>query len=393
MNDYFDTKKSPVPIFLSSDLEVVSTSHNDVDFNFKNAISKSPELIPFISLESFQGMNTFANISQLHQNNVVIIVNVFLNANTNEYYVMDKKITIPDGRYNSDSLLGYLNTNCNWQVTVEDANWTSNEAETEAVLFNGFGFSGQNSSETSVPLLGFTLNAYDPCKISIFPATFAGSTNGNPYKKTYESGGSISNDKYVYAGVYLSWTAQTQGFMKMIGINATDLIPRAGTSTAQSFGFTFTTTATPDPVAPISPLWTYTLSGPTLLYFTVSNISSSSRHNEETLDSRNILGCIPINVPYGGLFQFQQSVDHSEMLQSLGSYLNLTVTLYDQNGVKVDFRSNTGWNAKLFLTYKDHTPPPGTGENFASNLSPFGNHARIQEHAFHGEGVFKKRKV
>lgn len=359
-----DIKQEPLPIYLNSSQESTDTSQNNVNVSYRNPIQIDPEEIGLVTLANFQAFNTLANVTKSIGNNVVTILNSFRNNTTGDTFVYEKTITLPDGRYSTDSLFEVLNAQCNWQVTVTGANWTSDEAETESILYLGFGFNGQNNAFCSTPLLGFALNPTDPCLIAYFPATFQGTTDGNAYQKSYTSG-SISTDPFAYTGVYLKLTDATSRFLSMMGFNVKQ--PQSIDGGYFGFGYAFSYNGLPNPVAPQSPSLCYNLSGPSLLYFTLDTMSTGSRHNDENMDSRNIIGIIPIDVPYGGMISYTQSFDQYSMVKSQMSYTSMRIVLYDQDGQQVDFRSQRGWTACLHLIFK------GNSRNNTQMIAPSDN--------------------
>jgi hypothetical protein len=377
-----NVEQAPLQIYFSSATEPNNETQNNVSFNFRNPITKDSEDVGFVTLASFQGFNTFANIAAEQENNVVIITTVTRNNATGVYQTFDIRIVIPDGRYTADALFALLNNQCNQNLEIApDAFETFGS---EAYLYLGFGFNGDQNDATDTPLQGFTYYPNDPAKVAFFPASYAGISTGNAYQKTYVNGYTIATDPFAYAGVYLKETPETLGFLNLLGYSrntGTTLIP---TTSYFGYGYTFDPlVANPAPAAPLPLPFCYNLSGPTALYFTIDNVTTPSRHNDETLDSRSILGVIPINVLYGELITYQQTFEQYGIVNSQIACTTLRVVIYDQNGRQVNFRSRAGWTASIQMEFKtnsrDTTLLQNTGQ--AGHQVVFHPHHGTRAHA------------
>ena len=231
--------QAPQTVFLNSAFaDTTSSTMNGLNFNLKKPLFREEGDIVYCSLSKFETKNTFPNFSAAQRNNTLKILNVMYNANTQTYSNIIKIITIPDGRYDSSSLLLYLNPQLAYTQSAGTVNWTStNGGGTN--LFLGFGFSGTNGAFTEPSIPGITLGSPD---YGYFVANAAGTgTVGNIYSKTYSSG-DYTTDPAIYIGVYFIADDSTIGFLNDMGIVSRyngnpPLIQNSGGYSG--FGFTF----------------------------------------------------------------------------------------------------------------------------------------------------------
>lgn len=336
--------QSSFTIFLNSASATASSpTSNELLFSFAKPLIKQPDDIAYASLQSFQSYNTFPTVGQYLKNNVVKIINRMYNATNGTYTDYLTRIVIPDDHYDGGSLMAFLNTNCQRQIQVFGANWTSTVAGT-SFLYLGLGFSGQNNAAASTPIQGFITDPLDSGRTYIQSGV---NTYENAYEKTYTSG-SIATDPYVYAGVYLVDDAETHEFMICMGFANRYNPPVAATSGIYGYGYTFPLTINPIiPQDPVRSPYVINLAGPSNLYFTCDELSNNSRHNDPMMDSKSILGTIPVNSYYGQYINFQQQNPVKQMLDELDT-MSFVVTIYDQNNKIVDFRG-TAWTAEIAI--------------------------------------------
>jgi hypothetical protein len=355
-----------VALYLNSNLEdSANSTANKVDFRLQGPINSADGVYGYVTLSQFSAFNTFASISAHQQNNVVKCVNVMYNAITGvyDYTTYMQRYVIPDNRYTAVTLFALLNgvfTRNQLLNSNQGQNWYSQAVSTDIVnnpivyssyLYLGFGFNGQNNLTCTTPVQGFSLNPDDEGRMVISPAAVLGSTNGNPYTKIYTSG-SIQNDPFVYAGIYLVSDSETAGFMSSLGFIGKDVVAQYIPNTPlQGFGFTFPTTINPvPPQAPLAASFAYQLFGPWLLYFCLDALTVNTRCNDESLDQSNIIGTIPVEAFYGGLISYHLTMPESQRFKSPPDFTNFMVSIYDQNKRLVDFRGGS-WTAKLDFNF------------------------------------------
>lgn len=361
MSEYASTERDPLSVFVNSKLEAPSnTTANDIQFSFHEPVYYESELIPHVKLLNFQTMNTFANISAAYKNNQVQIVNLMYNQVTKVYDDTSYRIniTIPDSHYSIDTLFAFLNAQCNKQVNISGQNWTTYNGVAGSTLFLGLGFSGTGSPQSSSAVPGFAISGSDTGLACFFPPWWQGNTNGNPYQKYYTT--TAAQDLTYYAGVYLIVNDDTAGFMTMLGFITPGNYPGAiynSPSKLQGVGFSFPVTPAVNPVAPLSfttgPLVFNTFT-PSLIYFTVDQLSSNSRCSDEVLDQKNILGTIILDEGYGRVINYEnKTADGYVVLKSDVQFTSLTVSLYDENARKLDFRGGR-WAATLHFIFMNN---------------------------------------
>lgn len=337
-------KQAPQSVFLNSSFaQGASSTSNQLSFTFNTPLTKEPDDLVYIALTQFMSFNTFANISQVQKNNVLKVVNVMYNAVTGQRQNYEKRFEIPDDRYDVTSLGEYLNSICHYQVEVKGANWTS--SSTKSFLYLGFGFNGKNHDTAILPIQSFTISATDG-QVSLNSAVTSFS---NAYTKTYTSGGSITNDPYVYEGLYLLYDEETEGFMKASGFSTKFVkIPNIGNG-YQGFGYNFPLYKAPTVQTRVTSPFPINLAGPFLLYMTIDSLGNNSRCNDPTMDNFNIISTIPVDVFYGQCISFSPSNTTYQLLDDLNTS-NFSITFYDQDRRLVDFRGGH-WTACLhFIT-------------------------------------------
>lgn len=353
---------TPLSIYLNSALEDSSNSSgNRITFSFKESVEYDQEVVPFITLSQFTAFNTFASISSLQKNNKLKIVNVFYNAQSNlyDYSTFVRTITIPDNRYTANTLLQYLNSVANYQVTVTGVDWYSTSSQ-QAVLFLGLGYTAPGSFNSSTSVQGFALSPQDSSRMCILNGEY--SSTQNPYVKAYINGSSPLYDPYQYAGLYLVEDAETTGCMTALGFsNATNRLPYIPNTPLRGIGWSFevqtpTTTSMPNypnaiGINPATSAFTYNLFGPWLLYFCIDGLSTNSKCNDESLDQNNILASIPITSFGSGLISYEPQINQPQALRSIMSFNSFSITIFDEKKNLVDFRGGT-WTAKIDFSFK-----------------------------------------
>lgn len=345
------TRQAPQTLFLDSFDGGSSTStSNQINLSFATPLTKEPSDLVYVTLGSFTSFNTFPSISQNQGNNVCKILNVMYNAVTGVYdYSRVKRVIIPDDHYDVNTLVAYLNKNGNYQETVTFTGatpWTTTVGGA-SILYLGFGFDGTNNIVGTTPILGFAVTP-DNSRIVIQPPVTAAE---NAYSKVYNTGYSITNDPYVYAGLYLIVDNETSGFMESIGYSNKFTASPQITPSYSGYGYNFSTSVTPTTTSftLIIGQQVIALSGPWMLYFTIDNMSTNSRCNDNLMDQLNIVDTIPVEAYYGGMISYQASLPKYQLVGDLNT-VTLTVSIYDQNRKLVDFRG-TQWKASLhFIT-------------------------------------------
>ncbi len=354
--------QAPQSVYLNSSFSNTSSStSNQLNFLFTKALIKDKGDLSYVTLASFSSFNTF--------NNKCKILNVMYNAVTKVYdYSRIKELIIPDNRYDIGSLMAYLNTYGNYQEQVVfpggGAVWTSNETGTAAYLYLGFGFDGENNINSNQPILGFIYGS-ESAKMALQPAI---TSTVNAYAKVYTSG-SIANDQFVYAGVYLVVDADTELFMEAIGFSNKFTTNPLFAPNYKGYGFSFAVTATPTYQLPLNAKLVVALQGPWLLYMTVDSLSNNSRCNDNTLDQMSIIGTIPINNYYGAYIQYDCTFENAQLLDELNTS-NFNVTFYDQNKKLVNFRGGQ-WCACLYITTKSNAKDDLTNQMTANTINTY----------------------
>lgn len=341
-------RQAPQSIFLNSNFAESSTSSsNALTFSFTQPLTKDGADLKFISLAKFQTFNTFSSISALQGNNKVIVRTYFVNAVTGVSTFYDILLTIPDGHYDINTLLAYLNANGNSQKTITFSGtppWTTYGAT--SILYLGFGFNGQNNDALTTPIVGYLPND-DNSKVVLQPNV---TQTGNAYFKTYSTGNSIANDPYVYSGVYLIDNEETNGFMNTVGFSSKFIQTPLIAPDTQGFGYAFATNSLPS----VQPLLTgplvINLSGPWMIYMCIDSLSNNSRCNNASMDQLNIVDSIPIDNYYGSFINYNQTFDNYQLLDDLNTS-SFRVNFIDQNNKPVDFRGGQ-WCAVLHLVTK-----------------------------------------
>lgn len=376
--------QAPQTVFLNSAYaDNTNDTMNGLNFNLKRPLFREEGDIVYCSLSKFESKNIFFNISQAQQNNIIKVLNVMYNANTQTYFNIIKIVTIPDGRYDESSLLVYLNPLLAYTQATSGANWTSTNGG-GSNLFLGFGFSGTNGSFTETAIPGMVVSTPDYGVMAI-NAAGTGST-GNIYSKTYVSG-SYSTDAYIYTGVYFIADESTIGFLNDMGLQSrygTLPPPIQNSGGYKGFGFTFPSlSATPSPTMPLTASTIFDLGGPSNLTIVIPELGVSSLTNSSYLDGKPILGSALVTVPYQWQFSYQQTYQNYQAMTGLNSALNnLSVFIYDQESHLVDFRGEP-WTMEInFMTLsnaKDDTLHKATA-NINSTLGPYTGVTNVNSH-------------
>lgn len=356
--DVSSNEVEPLSLYLNSKLEDGNNpTANKIIFNFRNPIQYDEEVLPYVTLSQFTAFNTFASISEQLKNNIVTIVNVIRNGNTGvvDSTTYTRRIVIPDNRYSAASLFSFLNSQCNWQVTVTGANWYSSTSNT-SVLYLGLGYPGTNSAHSTTAVPGFSISPTDDNKACILIGETSGGTQ-NPYVRTYTSG-SYLTDPFQYLGIYMQSGGENEGFLDALGF-ITDGIPTPAIpfTSLNGFGFSFgttvgsTTLGLPLSYAPLVGINAYNLFGPSLLYFCLDLLATNSRSSDERLDQSNILASIPVNTFGGGFIIYQPQSNQVQAFKSRMVFNSMQVSIYDENRNLVDFRGGA-FQAKIDFTFK-----------------------------------------
>lgn len=332
---------APQHVYLSSALSVNSGgSNNNLTFFFNPPISVGDNAMPFIGLKQFIAFNGFANIAAASKNNILKLVNVMYNANTQtyDYSTYATQLTIPDNHYTNTDLFNYLQTVVPTVVDVTNISgvdwytYTNDDDEQVSYLYLGLGFSGSNNDTTDVPIMAFAANTYDSGKTDLTPPSSSVYTKLSKTGETY----SITTDPLVYAGLYLVYDTDTAGFLNAIGYDVFDMVILPNTNGLKGVGWQFPINAVPDETFVTTPD-TIELAGPAILYPCLSSVNTSSRAGHTTLNARNILAQIPVNAEYGNMVVY----DPSEIFFNYSPGLELgsvTFTFLDQYMNEVNFR-------------------------------------------------------
>lgn len=362
--------QAPQSIFLNSKFaNTSSSSSNQLNFSFKRALTKEQGDLCYIALANFTTFNTFPSISQNQGNNVCKIMNIMYNAVTKTYdYSRVKRLVIPDDRYDINSLSLYLNTYGNYQELVAldgtGAVWTSDPTGTNAYLYLGFGFNGLNNVNTTTPILGF-IPGTESGKLALQPAL---TLNTSAYNKIYTSG-SLANDQYAYAGVFLIIDNETEGFMESIGFSSKFTPAPLISNNYKGYGIVMPVNAPPSYQGVCNAPLVVALQGPWLLYMSIDSLANNSKCNDMTLDQLNIVASIPINNYYGACIDYTLSFDQYQLLEDLNAS-SFSVTFYDENRKIVDFRGGQ-WCACLHIITKSNAKDDLTNRISSNTVTSF----------------------
>lgn len=348
--------QAPQTIYLNSLAARGSVgSANQLVFNFVDPIDHVGSDILYAKITSFSAFNSFSNVIRSSGNNMLKVLNVFYNASSTtnslgapafSYFTILNTIIVPDGHYTNSTLQAYLNTRLATQQTVTGANWTSNT--TTAILYLGFGFSGTNNATTTTAISSVVLSG-DVGKYSINAAGTGSSFN--TYTKTYTSG-SIATDPFAYAGVYLIDDEDTVGLMRIMGCSNANVDTPLVYNNMRGVGFQFSPNVLPTPVMPKELPYIYNLAGPETLYITIDTLANNSRSNDGFMNSKNIVGAIPVNAYYQGLILYDSANDRYDLVNGIDT-TTMTVTIYDEKKNIVDFRGGS-WQAELQIITKSN---------------------------------------
>lgn len=343
---------APQSIYLNSALNVNDNSgtNNDLTFSFNPPISVGDNAMPFIGIRQFTTFNGFANISALQNNNVVKVVNVMYNALTGVYdsTTYARTFILPDDHYTNVDLYNYLQEVVPIQVDVTSTPgvvwYTDIEDDTTQVayLYLGLGFSGDDNYTTDTPILAFNTNTYDTGKTDISPPSSSVYTKLSQTGETY----SISTDPLVYAGLYLVYDADTQGFLSALGFDDSNVVFLPNTNGLRGLGWQYSTTSVPDETLETSPD-TVSLAGPSVLYVCLGSTGTRSRAGNAAMNARNILAQIPINKQYGDMIVYEPPTIPFNYSPGL-DLASISVTFCDQYMIPVDFRG-VDWQMQLVV--------------------------------------------
>jgi hypothetical protein len=344
-------RQAPFALYLNSKFASASTSTgNGITFSFAKPLYKDPDDLMYVKLSHFTTFNTFTNISQYQGNNILKVLTQFRNNVTGAVDNSNiQTITVPDGRYDINTLVAYLNANCNSQLQVDNTAFTTNDAG-EAYLYLGLGFDGSNNSQCTTPILGFVATE-GSSRVLVSPAM---NSNTSAYLKDYNIGYSISNDPYAYMGVYLLVDDVTEGLMEVLGFTNLSIVDPVIASGLSGYGYQFATSAAPNtdtmnPSQLVSP-YVINLAGPMVVTMVADSIQNNSRSSDTFMDQQNVIGEIPIASYYGSIINYRNPSDDVTLVDHLDT-VTLVITFYDQNNKLVNFQGGI-WTAKLQFTMK-----------------------------------------
>lgn len=325
--------------FDSNDLRPSTSGAGTLNINA--TIKSESEDTALLGLQNFSFYNTFNNISS--PNNVVRIVNTMYNAATGAYYNLDTTFTIPDGNYNIQSLLDYINENCNQTINVTSggpqgpANYTTNTSADAAYLFLGFGYNPLSSSSPA----GSSITPIDGVQVQAHSNSFLQSNGSGQYNnKFYNSSSGEETDPYVYLGLYYVVDSTTTPILNMLGIDLT------GANTYgnpfRGVGFTISQASL---LASTNVFNTSTVS---FVYLCSQILSSTNtRATNALMDDSSVIAILPVNAEYGFQCHYQQNPPiFSEI--NISSLKQIDFVFYNNNKEIISF-NGTPWGGCMTL--------------------------------------------
>jgi hypothetical protein len=387
----------------SKDATGSNTYDNPANFVIGDRVTIPDNSILTIDIINFSLINEFYNIDASLKNNTLKFYNLFLDFKTFEIYRIQCTLTIPSDFYTSYQLLQYLNTvlakgvniltesfppnnttNEIWEidgyVTKTTPAWTS--ANNQPYIYLGFGNNIISIDTTYTdPLSDTTGEKYTPQfmsnanygKTCLFPAErdnycyfAAGFIYDDDTKTLMDQMGLFSevetnlrsSDYYSLIQSYTNQfshtiydqTADIIGFHFFFDLpqnysvntnNSTVYI----TNVAISTGNTITSTPYHHILTGIS--WLFVA----LDNLPLDNIITSSSNNY------NVMACIPLNVNFGQMVQYNQQPDDSKTLTSANNIDTLVIRFLDQKENLVDMTYIT-WTItlrlKTFMTMEEY---------------------------------------
>ncbi len=372
----------PITIYISSvNNNNVNTSgvNNPLTFTFSPPVSGGEDAMHFLSLKQFVSYNSFYNVSASNKNNIIKMLNIIYNAVTYEYDFTTylQRIVIPDGHYDNTSLNAYLNSVVSSQLNItsqvqssEGAQWWNYTDPTlgeQAWLYTGFGFSGQYNDAFTAPISAYVTDNIDTALVDFYPP------NNTVLTHNYTSG-SLANDCFCYAGLYMLYDEETSPFFNVMGIDASQCENLPNTqNTLIGFGFNQLPNTVPNGSYLIGNN-VINLGGPTILYPHFQIQTTNSRAADINLNKKNLIGSIPVNAPYANSIYYVNPYPDWHYCPNL-NISQMTIEILDQNYNAVDFRGSP-WQMSILVRNEYsrevmaqfdamNAPPPATVGNQA----------------------------
>lgn len=268
-----DVKISKNIYFNSAFDSQLLNQNNPYITNLPTVYQVGPDEVAEVYLSQFTTFNTFNNISNISRNNILKVLTRTLDATTGAYSSYINEIVVPNGSYDIDSLLSYLNANCNNQILLGYLNATTNtyyDANGNAIgepivswynysaivggnlllysyLNCGFGFS--TSANCNMPTSTTTAGTYTPAGVNGF--SYSSSENRivlsspNPYYAYYKyipgETYTFVFDQYIISGVFLVYDQTTAGLLDKLGFEQDQIQTIYGTG-YEGVGFSYAPT-------------------------------------------------------------------------------------------------------------------------------------------------------
>ena len=333
-------------------------SNSDLTFGLPDEIrTPSSNAVALISLKSFNTVNSFWNITNAFQNNTLVVLVNYYNTVSKSNGSYTTTIVVPDGYYDVNSLLLYLNTQ------MAAINTTSLMNTLSANVFGG-------TNATTQP--AFTWTQYGNIVTNVYSATLNQSTTSTTNTVQYLNFMLVNNSAS-------EGLLQTMGFIyKTTQPTSSQSIPMVTcqasyNDTASTCTYTFNSTyntisSSTTGVYGFPCLYYLDLLEVTNLFIVVDNTISQHRNSYSGLRQTDFILGIPVSVPFGSTLTY---VDTGVKVLSYNTNLSLTtlhITIYDQLGRAVNFRG-TPWSCQILFEFSENDDNTQRGNANEMNMS------------------------